>query len=61
MGGAWISKVPVSDDGPAISTRDAASGPTYSVFRVEDPGLKRRAARALKIGMKVDVACLLAI
>ena len=61
MGGAWISKVVVSDDGLAISTRGAASGPTYSVFRVEDRDLKRRAARVLRTGMNVDAACLLAI
>jgi hypothetical protein len=61
MGGAWISKVVVSNDGLAISTRGAASGPTYSVFRVEDRDLKRRAARVLRTGMNVDAACLLAI
>ena len=61
MGGAWISKVVVSDDGLAIATRGAASGPTYSVFRVEDRDLKRRAARVLRTGMNVDAACLLAI
>jgi len=61
MGGAWISEVVVSNDGLAISTRGAASGPTYSVFRVEDRDLKRRAARVLRTGMNVDAACLLAI
>ena len=61
MGGAWISKVVVSTDGLAISTRGAASGPTYSMFRIEDQDLKRRAARVLRPGMNVDAACLLAI
>jgi hypothetical protein len=61
MGGAWISEVVVTTDGLAISTRGAASGPTYSVFRVEDRDLKRRAARVLRTGMIVDAACLLAI
>ena len=61
MGGAWISKVVVSTDGLAISTRGAASGPTCSVFRVEDWNLKRRVARVLKTGMNVNAACLLVI
>lgn len=61
MRGAWISKVVVSTDGLAISTRGAASGPTYSVFRVEDRDLKRRAARVLRTGMNVDAACQLAV
>lgn len=59
--GAWISKVLVSVDGLAISTRGAACGPTYSVFRIENQDLKRRAARVLRTGMNVDAACLLAI
>jgi hypothetical protein len=61
MGGAWISEVVVTTDGLAISTRGAASGPTYSVFRIEDRDLKRRAARVLKTGMNVDAVCVLAI
>lgn len=61
MGGAWISEVVVSTDGLAISTRGAASGPTYSVFRVEDRDLKRRAARVLRTGMNVDAACRLTL
>ena len=61
MGGAWISKVLVSADGLAISTRGVACGPTYSVFRIEDQVLKRRAARVLRTGINVDAACLLAI
>lgn len=61
MDGAWISKVLVSAEGLAISTRGAACGPTYSVFRVENRDLKRRAARVLRIGMAVETACLLAI
>lgn len=61
MGGAWISEVVVSTDGLAISTRGAASGPTYSVFRVQDRDLKRRAARALRTGMNVNAACQLTI
>jgi len=60
-GGAWIGEVVVSADGLAISTRGAASGPTYSVFRIEDRELKRRAPRVLKTGMNVNAACLLAI
>lgn len=59
--GAWISRVLVSSDGLAISTRGAACGPTYSVFRVDDEDLKKRAARVLRPGMSVDAACLLAI
>jgi hypothetical protein len=61
MGGAWISEIVVTADGIAISTRGAASGPTYSVFRIEDRDLKKRAARVLRTGMKVDAACLLTI
>jgi hypothetical protein len=61
VGGAWISEIVVSEDGLAISTRGAASGPTYSVFRIEDRDLKRRAARVLKTGMNVDAVCRLAI
>jgi hypothetical protein len=61
MGGAWISEILVSSDGLAISTRGAACGPTYSVFRVEDQDLKRRTARVLKTGLNVDAACLLTI
>jgi hypothetical protein len=61
MAGAWISGVLVSTDGLAISTRGAAGGPTYSVFRVEDRDLKRRAARVLRTGMNVDAAWRLAI
>ena len=61
MGGAWISEVVVSTDGLAISTRGAASGPTYSVFRIEDRDLKRRTARVLKTGMNVDAVSVLAI
>ncbi len=61
VGGAWISEVVVSTDGLAISTRGAASGPTYSVFRVEDRDLKRRAARVLRTGMNVDAACRLTL
>jgi hypothetical protein len=61
MGGAWISEIVVSEDGLAISTRGAASGPTYSEFRIEDRDLKRRAARVLKTGMNVDAVCRLAI
>jgi hypothetical protein len=60
-GGAWISEVVVSADGLAISTRGAASGPTYSVFCIEDRDLKRRAARVLKTGTNVEAVCLLAI
>ena len=61
MCGAWISDVVVSTDGLAISTRGAASGPTYSVFRVEDRNLKRRTARVLRTGMNVDDACQLTL
>lgn len=61
MRGAWISQVVVSTDSLAISTRGAASGPTYSVFRVEDRDLKRRAARVLRSGMNVDAACQLTL
>jgi hypothetical protein len=61
VGGAWISEIVVSEDGLAISTRGAASGPTYSVFRIEDRDLKRRAARVLKTGMNADAVCRLAI
>jgi hypothetical protein len=61
VGGAWISEIVVSEDGLAISTRGAASGLTYSVFRIEDRDLKRRAARVLKTGMNVDAVCRLAI
>ena len=61
MSGAWISEVVVSTDGIAISTRGAASGPTHSVFRIENRDLKRRAARVLRTGMNVDAACLLSI
>jgi hypothetical protein len=56
-----ISDIVVSADGLAISTRGAASRPTYSVFRIEDRDLKRRAARVLKTGMNVDAVCRLAI
>lgn len=61
MGGAWISKILISTDGLAISTRGAACGPTYSVFRVKDQDLKWRAARVLRTGINVAAACQLAI
>jgi hypothetical protein len=61
MSGAWISDVAVSVEGLAISTRGAASGPTYSVFPVEDRDLRRRAARVLRTGMTVAAACRLTL
>ena len=57
MSGAWISEIVVSADGLAMSTRGAASGPTYSLFRITDRDLKRSAARVLRNGMNVDAAC----
>lgn len=61
MLGAWISLVAVYDGGLAISTLGGAGGPTYSVFRIGDHGLRKRTMRALRVGMAVDAACLLAI
>jgi hypothetical protein len=61
MHGAWISMVAVYDGGLAISTRGGAGGPTYSVFRIANHDLRKRTMRALRVGMAVDTACLLAI
>ena len=61
MLGAWISTVAVYDGGLAISTQGGAGGPTYSIFRIGDHGLRKRTMRALRIGMSVEAACLLAI
>lgn len=61
MGGAWISQVVASDEGLGVSTRGAARGPTYSVFTVPDRELRRRTARALRLGMAVNEACLITI
>lgn len=61
MQGAVICAVEVHDAEIAVSTQGAACGPTYSVFVVDDPELRERAMRVLRLGLDVHAAVELAI
>jgi hypothetical protein len=61
MRGAVISEVMNVDDGLVVSTQGSACGNTFAVFAIADSGLRARLATALKAGLDVHQAVLLAI
>jgi len=54
MNGATIWDVIASGNELAVQTKGAACGPTFSVFIIEDPDLRERTVRALKLGAPVS-------
>ena len=61
MRGALISEIDQDNEGFAIGTRGGECGETYSVFRISEPGLRRRLLAVLMVGMDVHRAVKLAI
>ena len=61
MSGAVISSVEVRENGIAVSTDGAACGPTFTLFVIDDPAIRERAMRVLKLGLEVHSAVELAI
>ena len=49
MSGAVISAVDVRENGIAVSTDGAACGPTFTMFVIDDPEIRERAMRVLKL------------
>ncbi len=56
MRGATISLVISAGDQIAVQTKHAPCGETFSVFHIEDPGLRERTVRALRQGAEVHAA-----
>ena len=61
MTGAVISDVEVRENGIAVATQGATCGPTFTLFIIEDPDIRQRAVRVLRLGLEVHAAADLAI
>jgi hypothetical protein len=61
MSGAVISAVDARENGIAVSTDGAACGPTFTMFVIDDPDIRERAMRVLRLGLEVHSAVQLAI
>ena len=61
MSGAVISAVEVRENGIAVSTDGASCGPTFTMFVIDDPVIRERAMRVLKLGLEVHSAVEMAI
>jgi hypothetical protein len=61
MSGAVISAVELRENGIAVSTDGAVCGPTFTMFPIEDPDIRERALRVLRLGLEVHAAVELAI
>lgn len=61
MSGAVISAVEARENGIAVSTDGAACGPTFTMFVIDDPEIRERAMRVLRLGLEVHAAAELAI
>ncbi len=61
MAGATISEVITLGQEVAVHTKGASCGDTFSVFVIEDPEVRERTVRALRLGAEVHDAVAAAI
>ena len=61
MRGACISEFAASQGSLSVATCGGEYGPTFAVFFIEDPELRKRAMKVLKVGLNVNVAVRLSI
>jgi hypothetical protein len=61
MRGAVIRAVEAREGAISVSTEGAACGPTFTRFVIEDPDIRERALRVLRLGLEVHSAVELAI